>query len=81
MIESNLNSPERAKTVRFSGSEFQTVVEALHDAAGNGLPGPKPVEQKLSVGPQHARHLLHGFNPVIALSGDWCSAPLLRKPG
>jgi hypothetical protein len=33
MIESDFNSPERAETVRFSGGEFQTVVEALHDAA------------------------------------------------
>jgi hypothetical protein len=39
MIQSDFNSPERSEPVRFSGSQFQTVVEALHDAAGNGLPG------------------------------------------
>jgi hypothetical protein len=63
MIESDFNSSERAETVRFSGSEFQTVVETLHDAAGNRLPGAKPVEQELSVGPQHACHLFHGLDP------------------
>jgi hypothetical protein len=39
MIQSDFNSPERSEPVRFSGSQFQTVVEALHDAAGNGLAG------------------------------------------
>ena len=63
MIESNFNSPERAETVRFSGSEFQSVVETFHDTAGNSLSGPKPVEQELSVGPQYARHLFHGLDP------------------
>jgi hypothetical protein len=39
MIQSDLNSPERSEPVRFSGSQFQTVVEVLHDTDGNGLPG------------------------------------------
>jgi hypothetical protein len=39
MIQSDFNSPERSEPVRFSGSQFQTVVEALHETAGNGLPG------------------------------------------
>ena len=39
MIQSDFDSHERSEPVRFSGSQFQTVVEALHDAAGNGLPG------------------------------------------
>jgi hypothetical protein len=49
MIESNFSSSECAKSVGFSGSQFKTVVEALHDAAGNRLPGPKPVEQMLPI--------------------------------
>ena len=62
MIESNFSSSESPKSIRFSGSQFQTVVETLHDAAGNGPSGPKPVEQKLSVRAQHACHLLHGLD-------------------
>jgi hypothetical protein len=75
MIESNFSSSECAKSVGFSGSQFKTVVEALHDAAGNRLPGPKPVEQKLSVGAQHARHLLHGFD----LRAHHALAPKVEK--
>ena len=63
MIQSNFNSPGRAEAIRFSGSQFQTVVQTLHDAAGNRLPGTKPVEQKLSMGSKHARYLLHGLDP------------------
>ena len=62
MIESNFSSSESPKSVRFSGSQFQLVIETLHDSAGNGPFGAKPVEQKLSVRPQHAGDLLHGFD-------------------
>jgi hypothetical protein len=60
MIECNFSRSESSKSIRLSGSEFKTVIETFHDAAGNSLPGPKPIEQKFPVRAQHARHFLHG---------------------
>ncbi len=63
MIERNFRSSEGAKSVQFSDSLVQAVPETLNDAAGPGLPGPEPIEQKLSVRPRHARDLLDGLGP------------------
>ena len=62
MIKSYFRCAKRFETVRFSGGQFQTVVEALHHAAGNCPLGSKPIQQKLPMGPKHPRHLLHGLD-------------------
>ena len=50
-----------ANAVRFSGTELNNGVEALHDCAGQLLIGPKPVERQGSAIAQHASNLLHGL--------------------
>ena len=49
MIEGDFRDLECAKAIRFSGDQFEFVVETLHGAAGNGLFRTKPIEQKPSV--------------------------------
>jgi hypothetical protein len=62
MIECNFSSSESSKSIRFSGSEFQAIIETLDNAAGNSLFSPKPIKQKLPVRPKHPSHFLHGLN-------------------
>jgi hypothetical protein len=59
MIEHNFRRPERSKPIGFSGSQFEFIVEALYDTAGNGLFGTKPVKQELPMRSKHSRNLLH----------------------
>jgi len=47
MIEHKFRSSECSKPIGFAGSQFEFIVEALHDTAGNGLFDTKPVEQEL----------------------------------
>lgn len=62
MIEHDFSSSEGSEPIGFSGIQFELIVEALNNAAGNGLPGTKPIEKKLSMGTKHSRHFLHGLN-------------------
>jgi len=65
MIEHNFRSSERSKPIRFSGSQFEFIVEALHNTAGNGLFSTKPVEQKFTMRPKHSRNLHHRLDPGL----------------
>ena len=75
MIECNFSSSESSKSIRFSGSEFQPVIETLNDSAGNSLFGPKPIEQKLPMRTKHPSHFLHGLNAGAHHAG----APKIEK--
>jgi len=59
MIEHNFSDSKCPETVRFSGGQFEFIVETLHRPTGNGLFGAKPIEQKFPVRAQHASHFLH----------------------
>ena len=61
MIENNFSNSECAKAVRFSGGQFEFIVEPLHCATGNDLFCTKPIEQKLSVRTKHSGNFLHRF--------------------
>src|SRR5208283_1981388 len=62
MVESDFGGAEGAKAIGFSQRQLQTVIKAFGRAAGDRLVRPKPVEQQMFMGPQHARYLLEGFD-------------------
>ena len=75
MIQSNFSSMIGSKSIRFSGSQFCFVVEALNNAAGKLSFSPKPVQQQGSMFPQTAGDFLHRFN----LRAHRFRAPFVQK--
>src|SRR5579872_18393 len=62
VIEREFGDAEGAKTVRFSHSDFDFVVEALDHAAGELLFGLEVVKNQLAVGAEHVGDFLHGLD-------------------
>src|SRR5690349_21274798 len=80
MIERDFRDTEGAVAVGFSQGHFSLVVEALDDAAGEGLPGTEVVQDQRAVRAERPDHLLHRFD---ARAHD-LAAPLieeLARPG
>jgi len=83
MIEHNFRSPECSKPIRFSGSQFEFIVEAFHNTTGNGLFGTKPIEQKLPMRSKHPGNLHHrldsGLHGTFAPPIQKFSCPVRRN--
>ncbi len=63
MVERDLDDAEDAKAIRFSGGQFQLVVETLDGAERDEFSGAKPVEDQAPMNAQRARNLLHRLDP------------------
>ena len=66
MIQHNFQRPKRTETIRHSGAQFGFVVQTLHHAAGKLLLGPEPVQDQLTMAPQHPRHFLDRLDLLLA---------------
>ena len=62
MIEREFSDAEGAKSIGFSGSDFNFVVKALNDTAGELLFGLEVVENERPMSAEHFGDFLHGLD-------------------
>ena len=59
MQESDFSALWRSEAERLSGRQFRVSLESLAAAQGYGIPGLKPVEDRVPTAPEHPGDLLH----------------------